>query len=36
MGWETVVCSENGEPRPIADISEEILGIVKKELGLGE
>ena len=36
MGWETVVCSENGEPRPIADISEEILDIVKKELGLGE
>ena len=36
MGWETVVCSQNGAPRPIPDISEEILGIVKKELRLGE
>ena len=32
LGWSVISCSENGEPRTISDISNDVFELVKKEL----
>lgn len=32
LGWETVHCSQNGEPRSLEDISDDVFRIVERKL----